>query len=208
MVVARVHRLAHAQGDVVADRDGEQKITPRRVLPLGHGQGGRNHGGGGVQGGPLVHVVQLEDVRGDAIGERRAGRRRAVSGEDAGVVRSPEQPNDVARHDRWRLEGAGERRAEPVEHGARGRVAHLRRKGVESGPCREIGEGAGDGGCGQLKSSSVERAANLRLSDERGGPEGPPLTVRRATRLQPERRAGVEASLAVERIGSGLRGSS
>ena len=86
-IVTRVHRFADAQRRLVAERDGEHEVASRRVFALGDGERRGNDRRGRVHRRAFVDVVELEDVRRDAVRERRAGGRRSSSGKHRRFVR-------------------------------------------------------------------------------------------------------------------------
>ena len=71
VVVAGVDRLADAERGLVADRHRREKRAAIHVFALGNRQRRGNDRRRRVNRRSLVNVVELEDVRGDAIGERR-----------------------------------------------------------------------------------------------------------------------------------------
>ncbi len=80
-IVAGVHRFADPQRGFVADGHGRQEPFARRVLTLGDGQRRGDDRRGTVNRRRLVDVVELEDVRADAVRERRRSRGRPATRE-------------------------------------------------------------------------------------------------------------------------------
>ena len=65
-----------------------------------------------------MNVVELENVRRDAVGQRGAGGRRSPAPNTVASVDDAEARDDVLCHARRRLERAGQRGSEPVENRA------------------------------------------------------------------------------------------
>ena len=65
-----------------------------------------------------MDIVEFENMRRDSVGERGDRGGGASGGEDCGFVGCAEGGCNLLRDSRGRLEGSGERVAEPIEHGA------------------------------------------------------------------------------------------
>ena len=79
--MTRVHRFANPKRGVVAKRDRQQECLSARVLAFGNRQRRRDDWRAGMHRRAFVDVVELEDVRRNAVGQRRAGGGRSTGTE-------------------------------------------------------------------------------------------------------------------------------
>ena len=119
-IVTWIHRLTDPQRGVVAKRDGQQECPSVSVLAFGDGQSRGDHGRSGMHGRAFVDVVELENVRRDAVRQRRAGGGRSTRPKYDRLVGRPEARDDLLRHARRTFECARHGGAEPIENCAPG----------------------------------------------------------------------------------------
>ena len=118
-IVAWIHRLAdraarHRSQASTASRNARPSACSRSATASAAGDDRR----GGVHRRAFVDVVELENVRRDAVRQRRAGGRRSTCAKYHRLVRRPKRRHDLLRHARRRFESARHRGSEPVENSA------------------------------------------------------------------------------------------
>src|SRR5262245_50640350 len=141
-IMTRIDRLADAKCGIVSERDGTGERTAVCALALRDGERGGDHGSSRVERGSLMNVVELQNVRRDAVGERRGRRGASRGAEDGGLVARTETAGDTLGNAGGGLECAGERRPEPVESCPVALVDDRRREVVVGDVGEELGEGA------------------------------------------------------------------
>src|SRR5262245_50159293 len=113
-IMTRIHRFADAERSFVTERHGEDEVTSRCMFAFGDGERCRNDWCGRMNRRAFVNVVELEDVRRDAVRERGAGGGRSAACEHRRFIRVTETRNRPLCHSRRRLESAGQRGTKPV----------------------------------------------------------------------------------------------
>jgi hypothetical protein len=85
------------------------------VLAFRDGERCREDRGRRVQRRALVDIIEFENMRGDAVGERGPGCRCAAMREECGVIGGAKQPRHLARDARRWFKRPRQHRAEPIE---------------------------------------------------------------------------------------------
>jgi hypothetical protein len=144
-VVGRLDGGGDPVADLVPDGDGTEHLLPRRVHVLAERQCGGHCRRPRVVDALTEDVVELGGVRGGAVDERGGARVRGRAGRDEARLPRAGGVHERLAHDAGRLHRcARDRRAEPVDDGARGRGVHLVRQPLRAGGDREAGQLFGD----------------------------------------------------------------
>jgi hypothetical protein len=148
MVVRRVQHLGERGLDLEAQQEGVEQAAPVGEGQLAGGEPRGEHGGGGVPHHAEVRVVEVEGVRGGAVGEGGPYRARAqAAGADDGGERRAALGYRHPPHDaRGLLDGAGQHHAERVQDSPARGVHRLCRALLEAALDDELGDGGGGAG--------------------------------------------------------------
>ena len=125
VVVRGIDGVADAAFDFDAEHQGVQEIAPADRAVLGQRQDGRGHRTGGMDDGPQVRVVEIEDVRADAVHQRGVQHVHAFVAAEHGGLRGPGEWRERGDRDVDGLVArSADRAADPVQQGAGRLLAH------------------------------------------------------------------------------------
>ena len=128
-------------GHLDADPGGVEQRGTGGTRGLGHGEGGRDDAGGGVEHRGKVRVVEVERVGERAVDERGSSSRNLEPGPDrSGVGRAAPAAHDRGHRGGGGLAPGGERVPHEVEHASRDVGTQPGRQAVATGGRGEVGE--------------------------------------------------------------------
>ena len=159
-VVLDADRAGDAALGLVAGNEGGGDRPARAVALLGQGEQRRQHRHGRVASHGLVDVVVVEGVGRGAVDEGGVEHGEALAPPDQGdaAVRRAVLEQLVREQRRGRLDGAGERHADPVEQALAGKLDDVLGKVVEADAHSPLGQVLGEA---HRHSLSIEAAPTV-----------------------------------------------